>query len=113
MAGTSPATAIPIRRDFAAASTAAAEKSSILGVVVLVVFLLAGEDLLGDQAGALADRFLDLSGDFRVAFEEGFRVLAALPDALAVIGEPGAGLLDHAGLDAEVDELAHLGNALA
>src|SRR6185437_7699629 len=31
----------------------------------------------------------------------------------AVIGEPGAGFLHHAGLDAEVDELATLRHALA
>ena len=34
-----------------------------------------------------------------------------LADALAVIGEPGARLLDHAGLDPEIDELAGLGDA--
>src|SRR5438552_14648892 len=42
-----------------------------------------GEDLLGDQAGILADRHLDLCGHIRVGLEERFRVLAALPEPLA------------------------------
>src|SRR5215813_2674697 len=84
-----------------------------LRAVVVTVLALAGEDLLGDQAGVLADRGLDLVADVRVALEEILRVLATLADALAVVGEPGARLLDHAGLDAEVDDLAHLGDALA
>src|SRR4051812_15254314 len=40
-------------------------------------------------------------------------VLAALADALAVIGEPRARLLDHAGLVAEIDQLAGLADAFA
>src|SRR5690606_37074344 len=41
------------------------------------------------------------------------RVLAALPQALAVVGEPGARLLDHAGLDAQIEQFAGLGDAFA
>ena len=48
-----------------------------------------------------------------IVLEELARVLAALPHALAVVGEPGAGLLDDAGLDAEIEQLAGLGDALA
>src|SRR6185437_16866926 len=48
-----------------------------------------------------------------IVLEELLGVLAALPDALAVVGEPRAGLLHHAGLDAEIDQFADLGNALA
>ena len=51
--------------------------------------------------------------DVGVLLEELLGVLAALAEALAVVGEPGAGLLDDAGLDAEIDELADLGDALA
>src|SRR5207253_6834775 len=40
-------------------------------------------------------------------------VLAALAETLAVIGEPGAGFFHDAGLDAEIEDLAHLGDALA
>ena len=43
----------------------------------------------------------------------GLGVLAALADALIAEGIPGAGLLDDAGLDADVDQLAALGDALA
>ena len=63
---------------------------------------------VGDQAGVGADRLFDLAGDLRVVLEILLGVLAALADARAVVGEPGAGLLDHAGLDAEVDQLADL-----
>src|ERR1700730_12385822 len=45
--------------------------------------------------------------------EEYLGVLASLADALAVEGEPGARFLDDAGLDAEIDELAELRDALA
>ena len=45
--------------------------------------------------------------------QEGLGVLAALADALAVIGIPGAGFLDHAGLDAKIDQFAGLRDALA
>src|ERR1700687_4540547 len=62
------------------------------------------QDLLRDQAGVLADRHLDLGGHVGIGLEEGFRVLAALAEPLAVIGEPGAGLLDDACLDAEIEE---------
>ena len=48
-----------------------------------------------------------------LAFEMGLGVLAALAEADAVEGEPGAGLLDDAGLDAEVDQFARLGDAFA
>src|SRR5258708_21445671 len=72
----------------------------------------AGQDLFGDQTGVLADRRLDLGGHVGIGLEEGFRVLAALPQPLAVIGEPGAGFLDNAGLDAEIENFAHLGDAL-
>ena len=40
-------------------------------------------------------------------------VLAALADAGALVGEPGTGFLDDAGLHAEIDELAALRDALA
>src|SRR5205085_5486263 len=89
-------------------------KSLLRGRLAVGVGLaLTGENLLGDQAGVLADRGLDLGGHVGVGLQEGFGVLAALAEALAVIGEPGAGLFDHAGLDAEVEDLAHLGDALA
>ena len=73
----------------------------------------AGQNLLGDQAGVLADRRLDLRGHVGIGLEERLGVLAALAEPLAVIGEPGAGFLDDAGLDAEVEDFAHLGDALA
>src|SRR2546426_8013555 len=78
----------------------------------ILAALGAGEDLLGDEAGILADRRLDLLRDIRIAFEEALGVLATLADALAVVGEPGARLLDHPGLDPEVEDLAVLRDAL-
>src|SRR5690349_14977236 len=55
----------------------------------------------------------DAGGDLRVVAQELLGVLPPLADALAVATEPGARLLDHIGLDAEVDELADLGDAFA
>src|SRR5262249_12795509 len=81
--------------------------------LVAAFALAAGQNLLGDEAGILADRRLDLLRDLAVGLEERLGVLAPLADALAVVGEPGARLLDHAGLDAEVEDLAGLGDALA
>src|SRR5829696_10528782 len=71
------------------------------------------EDALGDETGVLADRRLDPVRDVGVLAQEALGVLASLAEALAVEGEPGARLLDHAGLHPEVDELADLGDALA
>src|SRR5580698_10865197 len=83
-------------------------------VVVLGGFgLLAGENLFGDDAGILPDRHFDFCRDVGIGLEEAFGVLAALADALAVIGEPGAGFFDDAGLDAEIDQFAVLGHAFA
>src|SRR5215203_1396411 len=58
------------------------------------------QDAVGQQAGVLADETLDPVGDLGIVAQELLRVLAALAQALAVIGEPGAGLFDDAGLDA-------------
>src|ERR1700690_1517327 len=43
-----------------------------------VAFGGAGQDLLGDQAGVLTDRRLDLGGHVGIGLQEGFRILAAL-----------------------------------
>ena len=84
-----------------------------LAFVLILAALLGCEDLVGDDARILADHGLDLGGHVRIGLEEGLCVLAALADALAVVGEPGAGFLHHAGLDAEVEDFAHLRDALA
>src|SRR4051812_14453593 len=72
-----------------------------------------GEQRFGEDARALANPLLDDVGDLRVVLEELARIFAALAETLAVEGEPGARLLDDAGLDAQVEQLAGLGNALA
>src|SRR5262249_38706213 len=86
--------------------------ASVLGGFVVLAFGV-GEDLLGDEPGVLAARRLDARGDVRILLEERLGVLAALADALAVVGKPGAGLLDHPGLDAEIEDLAGFRDALA
>ena len=53
------------------------------------------------------------SRNVRIFLEIDLGVLAALADADRVIAEPGAGLLDDAGLDAEVEDFADLGHAFA
>src|SRR5580700_8118129 len=95
------------------ANAGAKPRSAFRRVVVLGGFaLLASENLLGDDAGILPDRHFDFGRDIGIGLEEAFGVLAALADALAVIGEPGAGFLHDAGLDAEIDQFAVLGDAL-
>src|SRR5580704_10514380 len=85
---------------------------SALRRLAIVLRLLAGENALGDEPGVLPDCGLYFGGDIGIGLEEELGVLAALADALAVEGEPGAGLLHHAGPHAQIDELARLGDAL-
>src|ERR1043166_4355431 len=59
------------------------------------------------------DAILDRPGDVRVFLQELLRVLAALAEALAAVGEPCAGLFYDALVDADVDEVAPFGDALA
>lgn len=71
-------------------------------IAVLVARSTILQELLGDQPGILAQRQLDLGRRVGVVAKEQLGVLAALAQALRIIGEPGARLLDDAGLDAEV-----------
>src|SRR3546814_7018015 len=92
---------------------AAGSSSGRLGLVASGLAVVAAlEHRRRHQASILADLLFDLRGDLRVLLEEGLGVLAALADALAVVGEPGAGLVDDVGLHAEVQQLAGLGDAL-
>src|SRR5690606_1874688 len=95
-----------------AALPAAGRRRSVLGVRRLVA-LGAGEQRLAQDAGALAHAALDGVGDLGIVLEELPGILAPLPEPLAVVGEPGARLLDDAALDPEVEQLAGLGDALA
>src|SRR5207248_5035584 len=65
-----------------------------------------------DAEGA-ADSGFDLAGEIGVLFDEQLGVFAALAETHVAVGEPGAGLFDDLVLDADVDQLAGLGNALA
>src|SRR5690606_40624123 len=73
----------------------------------------ADQELVLDLGGVAAHRPLDLAGDVRVVLQELPHVVATLTDALRIVGEPGAGLLDHSGLHAQIDVLAELGDPLA
>src|SRR5690349_18761622 len=82
----------------------------VLGETDNAVAVLAGlgtpfENLARDQPGILPDRPLDLLGDFGMLLEELFGVLPALADSPRIEREPGAGFLDDACLDPEIDEL--------
>src|SRR5215467_12459551 len=68
---------------------------------------------VGHQAGVGAHGLLDCRRHLGIVLEELLGVLAALADALAIVGEPGAGLLHDARLHTEIQELATLGDALA
>lgn len=85
-------------------------------VAVAFVFIAgfgAGQHGIGDHACVFAQFLLDRGCDLGVVFQVFPRVLAALADALAVKGEPCAGFLDDAGIDAEVDDLALFRDAFA
>src|SRR5262249_176955 len=56
------------------------------------------------DAELLLDLLLDLVGQVRVVPQEVPRVLLALPELIAVVGVPGAGLPDEAVLDTHVDQ---------
>src|SRR5690606_7696708 len=62
------------------------------------------------QARAFAHALFDSRRDLGIVLEELARIFAALAHALAVVGEPGAGLFDDAALDAEVEKFAGLGD---
>src|SRR5271165_388395 len=69
--------------------------------------LVDGEHRIGHHAGLLAHALLDRVRHCRMLAQERLGVLPPLADALAVEAEPRAGLLD------QVDQLAHLADALA
>src|SRR5699024_5741507 len=74
--------------------------------------LLRGVRVLVDSE-VQADALLDLRGDLRVLPQEVAGVLLALAELVRLVGEPGTGLADDPGLDAEVDQAAFPGDALA
>src|SRR3546814_16232219 len=93
---------------------AAGSSSGRLGLVASGLAVVAAlEHRRRHQASILADLLFDLRGDLRVLLEEGLGVLAALADALAVVGEPGAGIVDDVGLHDEGPPPDGLGEALA
>ncbi len=63
-------------------------RSSLGGLVFAVVFLLVRHDRFRNQPSILAHRGFDLVGDVGIILEELLGILAALPDALAVVREP-------------------------
>src|SRR6185503_8163996 len=64
------------------------------------------------DAHGLADPRLDLRGGIGVVPEELAGVVLALADLLALVGVPGAGFLDDAVQDTELDDLAFARDAL-
>ena len=61
----------------------------------------------------LAQGLLDAAGQSALALQIGLGVLAALAQALALIEEPGAGLLHELRLDAQVEQVALARDAVA
>src|SRR5215210_7686218 len=58
------------------------------------------------EAELVVDVVEDTLADLVVLLEELLGVLAALPEAFVAVGEPGPALLDHAVLDAHVEQAA-------
>src|SRR5437773_639372 len=65
------------------------------------------------DAGLGADLGFDLAGERRVLLEEVARVVLALAEAVAIVDVPGARLLEHAEVDADLEHLAFARDALA
>src|SRR5260370_30326803 len=72
-----------------------------------------GHHGFGYEAGIGANRVLYGLAGFGMVLQIRFGVLTPLANALAVVGKPGAGFFDDAGLNAEVDQLAAFRDALA
>src|SRR3984893_2440134 len=72
-----------------------------------------GHHGFGYEAGIGANRVLYGLAGFRLVLQERLGVLSPLANALAVVGKPGAGLFDDAGLNAKVNQLAAFRDALA
>src|SRR5262249_12160338 len=69
---------------------------------------------LGDvHAQLLADLRLDLGRELRVLLEEVAGIVLALADAVLLVLVPGTGLVDHAAVDAQLEDLALERHALA
>ena len=66
----------------------------------------------GHRVSAAADGGFEPIHQFRIVLEEGLRIFAALTDTDRIIAEPRARLFDNPRLDAKVEDLADLGNAL-
>src|SRR5476651_2727924 len=64
------------------------------------------------DAHGLANLHLDLVGHGRILAQELPRVVLALADLLALVGVPGARLLDDAVVDPHLDDLAFAGDPL-
>src|SRR5215210_3651738 len=65
-----------------------------------------------DEADGLSHLPVDLLAGLDVLHEELPGVLATLAELLTLVGEPGAGLLDHLQVDAHVQERSLGGDAL-
>src|SRR5207249_7036553 len=61
----------------------------------------------------VADLGLDLACELRVFLEEIARVVLALAEAVAVVDVPGARLLEHGEVDADLEHLAFARDAVA
>src|SRR5690606_15100477 len=83
-------------------------RGSIVGIRVR-----SDHHLLGNRVGAAANRSFQPVANFRIILQELFGIVAALPDPDAVIAEPAAGFLDDAGLHAQIQDFADLGDAFA
>src|SRR3954471_870593 len=68
---------------------------------------------LRDQASLLADAAVDFDHHLEVLGKEGLGVLPPLSELLALVGEPGPGLLHQPEVDPHIDEGALTADALA
>src|SRR5882757_4296038 len=85
----------------------------LFGRFRLVIFGWRDHQRVRDDTGLFAHLGLDRVRHVGMIAQELLGILAALTDPLARVAEPGARLLDDAGLDAEVDQFADTADPLA
>src|SRR5688500_7670353 len=91
---------------------AALPRGELLNLLVFRLVLGGLGGRRGD-AGLLADARLDLARERRVLLQEVARVVLALAEPVALVDVPGARLLQHAEVDADLEHLAFARDAVA
>src|SRR5690606_17443067 len=89
------------------------DRGRIVRIVAILISRTAiFEELFCNQTSALTKHKFDFAHHLRIFAQEVLGILTSLTKTLRIVGEPGTRLLDDASLDAEIDDLTRLGDAL-